>query len=354
MLLNLCCNFCWLLMCTLINFVVIQTDKTKSKRVLTTPPRIIETPAIDEDEEDELDEVILRPRQLQLATSSENIWPTKLVNKNLKNLHLDAPYFTQRPASENDIATIFTPTPKPNVSSTTEVNRFSMTPEVPSISFAHLPKNYLETPTIDKYKKEAPSLLEIQTSEIRKSMIDFSMPRYYGKSDMILNRSFDAVGSTSSIASTGSASSTHKKQHEKSKRLKNFRTHLPPLSIHSKDKPEKEKWKSDEKRPFLILKTSTKQYFKTISHKNLITFSKNKKNGVGTFSSLIKLKDHKNGFCWVRSRSSATFSCAHLQVVAVHITNTSLTSIYIQLSLVVAHISRKFPACLLFSSFVMW
>lgn len=207
--------------------------------MLTTPPRIIETPAINEESEEEVDGVILRPHQLQ-SVSSENILPEKLLNKNLKRLHLDAPYFTQRPASENDISTIYTPT-KPNVSSTSDVNRFSMTPEVPSISFSHLPKNYQETPTIDKYKKDGPSLLEIQTAEIRKSMIDFSMPRYYGKSDMILNRSFDAVGSTSSIASTGSASSQHKKHHEKSKRLKNFRTHLPPLMIHSKDKTEKEK-----------------------------------------------------------------------------------------------------------------
>ena len=115
-----------------------------------------------------------------------------------------------------------------------------MTPEVPSITFAHLPKNYLETPTIDKYRKEAPSLLEIQTAEIRNSMTDFSMPRYYGKSDLILNRSFEAVGSNTSIASTGSTSSYGKKV-EKSKRLKHLRTHLPPLTIHTKDKGEKEK-----------------------------------------------------------------------------------------------------------------
>lgn len=217
---------------------------------MTTPPRIIETPAINEENEDEVDEVVLRPRQLQQATSSEDVWPSKLVNKNLKNLHLDAPYFTQRPASENDIFTISTPTKndsnKMNMSSTSDVNRFSMTPEVPSISFVHLPKSYLETPTIDKYKKDAPSLLEIQTSEIRSSMTDFSMPRYYGKSDMILNRSFDAVGSSSSIGSGGSSSSNPpKKHHEKSKRLKNFRTHLPPLMIHNKfhnkEKQEKEK-----------------------------------------------------------------------------------------------------------------
>lgn len=210
---------------------------------MATPPRIIETPAINEENEEEVGEVVLRPRQLQPATSSDKICPTTLINKNLKNLRLDAPYFTHRPASENDIFTISTPKKDDsvNVSSTTDVNRFSMTPEVPSISFSHLPKNYAETPTIDKYKKEGPTLLEIQTAELRNSMIDFSMPRYYGKSDMILNRSFDAVGSSSSIASAGSSPSLTKKNHEKGKRLKNFRSHLPPLLIHSKEKHEKDK-----------------------------------------------------------------------------------------------------------------
>jgi len=237
-------------------FFLDRKIEARGKRtLLATPPTIIETPAVNEDDESDSDNgVILRPRQLQTAASTEQVWSTtgaKLVNKNLKNLQqLDAPYFTQRPASENDIFTISTPKKTDhmtNVSSTTDVNRFSQTPEVPSISFAHLPKNYLETPTIDKYKKEAPSLQEIvmQTAEIRKSALDFSMPRYYGKSDMILNRSFDAVGSNTSLKSSESASvSTPKlnKSHpEKSKRLVNFRTHLPPLMISSKDKTEKEK-----------------------------------------------------------------------------------------------------------------
>lgn len=166
----------------------------------------------------------------------------KLVNKNLRNL--DTPYLSrEKSASENDISYI-SPEARSGSrpTSTTDVNRFSMTPEVPSIAFAHLPKNYQETPTIEKYKKEAPSLLEIQTSEIRNSMTDFSMPRYYGKSDMILNRSFEAVGSTTSIGSDGASPSLQAKKHQdKSKRLKNFRTNLPPLTIHSKDKAEKEK-----------------------------------------------------------------------------------------------------------------
>lgn len=183
-----------------------------------------------------------------MQTSKDDVWPSKPVNKRLQ---LDAPYFIQRPASENDIFTISTnknhqqTTIGSSVSSTTDVNRFSMTPEIPSITFSTLPKNYLDTPSIEKFKKHEPTLLEIQTAEIHKStLIDFSMPRYYGKSDMILNRSalsFEAIGgSNTSIASAGSYSSlTNKKNNsEKSKRLKHFRAHLPPLMIH-KDKAEK-------------------------------------------------------------------------------------------------------------------
>lgn len=233
-------------------------QRNVGKRATSTPPKIIETPAISEENEDEIDtEVVLRPKQLERmktagTTSSEEVWPTNPVNKRLQ---LDAPYFTQRPASENDIFTITTQKQErptlPSVSSTSDVNfRFSMTPEVPSISFAHLPKNYLDTPSIDKFKKQEPTLQEIQTAEIQKTLVDdFSMPRYYRKSDLIYNqRSFEAVGSSNtSIASVGSSSSSsnqHKKATlEKNKRLKQFRAHLPPLMIHKDkgDKAEKEK-----------------------------------------------------------------------------------------------------------------
>jgi hypothetical protein len=246
-------------------FFPLQSDEKAGRQknaggrrvVASTPPKIIETPAINE-EDDEIDaEVILRPKQLErmktagIATTSDEGWSAKPVNKRLQ---LDAPYFIQRPASENDISTIAASQKQerptlPSVSSTSDVNfRFSMTPEVPSISFAHLPKNYLETPSIDKFKKQEPTLLEIQTAEIQKTLIDFSMPRYYGKSNLI----FDAVGSNTSIASGGSSTSLghqqqphHHHQHhkksgaEKGKRLKQIRAHLPPLMIH-KDK-EKEK-----------------------------------------------------------------------------------------------------------------
>lgn len=218
----------------------------------STPPKIVETPAIKEEEnEDEADsEVILRPNRLKSTTTSqvsaEEVWPSKPINKRLQ---LDAPYFTQRPASENDISIISPPKQErtstiPTVSSSSDYDfRFSMTPEVPSISFANLPKNYLDTPSIEKFKKHEPTLQEIQTAGIQSSQIDFSMPRYYGKSDMILNRtSFDVIGSgsNSSIASAVSVSMNTKKLADKSKRLKHIRAHLPPLMIH-KDKNEKEK-----------------------------------------------------------------------------------------------------------------
>lgn len=225
----------------------LKSDHVRSKRstnVSSTPPKIIETPAIQE--EDEADtEVILRPNRLEMNAAD---WFMKPVNKRLL---LDAPYYAQRPASENDISTISTNKDErtssiPTVSSTSDF-RFSMTPEVPSISFAHLPKNYLETPSIEKFKKHEPTLQEIQTAEIEKStQIDFTMPRYYGKSDMILNRvSYDAVGagSNTSIASAVSVSMNTKKHTDKSKRLKHIRAHLPPLLIHKdkSDRSEKQK-----------------------------------------------------------------------------------------------------------------
>ena len=198
-----------------------------------------------EESDDEIDEdgVVLRPKQLQ--HSQENVWPKMLVNKNLKHLNVmggESNFFQHRPASENDIFTISQESHADRnrmldmVASTSHVNRISMTPEVPSISFTNLPKSYLETPTIGEYR-ESTSLFSIQTAEIRQSMIeDLTMPRYYRKSELILTKSFDNIeGSNSSIASTGSQP---KKRVEKSKRLKLHRTTLAPLMIDDKDKKE--------------------------------------------------------------------------------------------------------------------
>ncbi|CRK93690.1 CLUMA_CG007219, isoform A [Clunio marinus] len=204
-------------------------EENPSHATPSTPPTIIETPVIDE-EYDQVDEVIIRPNYLRSVNSTANLRP---VNRSLANLQ--SPPYIKRNASENDIFTIAT------TADNNDVNRLSMTPEVPSITFSTLPNNYAVTPKIDKYRKEPPTLLEIQTAEIKNSMDDFSMPRYYGKSDLILNRSFEATGSSNSIGSSGSSSSQSKKTHDKGKRLKNFRAHLPPLTIHSKEKVEKEK-----------------------------------------------------------------------------------------------------------------
>lgn len=217
-------------------FFFYRLDDVRDK---LTPPKIIETPALNEKIGDETDsKIVLRPNRLKSTASTTNDEAifSNVVNKRLQ---LDLPYFTARPASENDIFTISKDQPiLQSVSSTSDVIRFSMTPEVPSISFAQLPKNYLDTPAIEKFKKQEMTLTELQAKEAelhRNESFDFSMPRYYGKSDIILN------SSNLSISSVASASSIAKKYVEKSKRLKALRAHIPPLSINGKEKAEKEK-----------------------------------------------------------------------------------------------------------------
>lgn len=141
-----------------------------------------------------------------------------LQNKQLRNVK-SLPYFSFRPASENDIFTI------------AGTSQISMTPEIPSISYSALPKNYEHTPTIDKYK-EAVSLYNIQTAEIeRAKQFDFSMPRYFGKSDIIAQ----------SVDNLPQGNKSPPKKLEMSKRLKLLRTALPPLSIHINKEKSKEK-----------------------------------------------------------------------------------------------------------------
>lgn len=142
---------------------------------------------------------------------------TPILNKRLRNVQ-SVPYFSFRPASENDIFTI----------AGSSMSQISMTPDIPSISYSTLPKHYEETPTIEKYK-EAVSLYSIQTSNtVRAAEFDFSMPRYFGKSDMIAQ-------------SADNLEKTSPKKVEKSKRLKLIRANLPPLSIHISKEKSKEK-----------------------------------------------------------------------------------------------------------------
>lgn len=143
----------------------------------------------------------------ELDSVGDNSTP-KPINKYLQ---IEAPYFSFRHASENDLFAMSQPV---------DPSRFSATPEVPSVSYASLPKSYLETPVISEYR-ESKSLYEIQTAGIKDE--DLSMPRYYTKSRLVgtqVTLSNDAVNQTP-------------KNIEKSRRLKNIRMNLPPLTIGS-------------------------------------------------------------------------------------------------------------------------
>lgn len=145
---------------------------------------------------------------------------TPVLNKPLRAIQ-SLPYFSFRPASETDIFTI------------AGSSMISMTPEIPSISYSTLPKNYDDTPTIEKYK-ESTSLYSIQTSNaVRARETDFSMPRYFGRSDMIAQ-------SVENLSTTKPVRPSQKKT-DKSKRLKLLRANLPPLSIHINKEKSKER-----------------------------------------------------------------------------------------------------------------
>lgn len=145
------------------------------------------------------------------------------MNKKLRAIQ-SLPHFPLqfRPVSENDIFMI-----------TGSSTMISMTPEIPSISYSNLPKNYVDTPTIEKYK-ESVSLYSIQTSNMERARnADFSMPRYFGRSDMVAQ-------SVENLSTTKPARASPKKV-EKSKRLKLIRANLPPLSIHINKEKSRER-----------------------------------------------------------------------------------------------------------------
>lgn len=153
-------------------------------------------------------------------SSNDSTHKSPVLNKRLRAIQ-SLPYFSFRPASETDIFTI------------AGSSRISMTPEIPSISYTTLPKNYEDTPTLEKYK-ESTSLYSIQTSNMERARdFDFSMPRYFGKSDMIA-KSVDDLATHKPLT-------TPPKKPEKSKRLKLLRANLPPLSIHINKEKSKER-----------------------------------------------------------------------------------------------------------------
>ncbi|KAH8376970.1 hypothetical protein KR093_002415 [Drosophila rubida] len=186
-----------------------------------------------EKEEDKDDEVILRPRlidrhpHLLPSVGGLSATPKRILRsaKSVPHMHVrDA-------ASETDIFAI-----------TGTGSQISMTPEVPSISFSNLPKNYEDTPTIEKYRVSQ-SLYSIQNANAaRASQDDYSMPRYFRRSNMLLTQSTEILPGSTSLASisTSAASSSASSKDElrrpeqvKSKRLQMLRGNLPPLLIHS-------------------------------------------------------------------------------------------------------------------------
>ncbi|XP_037815534.1 uncharacterized protein LOC119606190 [Lucilia sericata] len=173
--------------------------------------------------EGEVDEVILRPRLIDrhphlLPSAALGTTPRKIL-RSAKSV----PHFNVRAAaSETDIFSI-----------TGSGNTISMTPEVPSISFSNLPKNYEDTPTIEKYRVSQ-SLYSIQTAnEAKLNSVDYSMPRYFRKSAMI-SQSTEILASGNVTPSTSSSrEDVRRPEKEKSKRLQMLRGALPPLLIHS-------------------------------------------------------------------------------------------------------------------------
>ncbi|XP_067620731.1 uncharacterized protein [Eurosta solidaginis] len=178
------------------------------------------------------DEVILRPprlfdRQPHLRTSAISSVALNSPRK-LKRSATSVPHFNVRSAaSETDIFSI-----------TGSGLRISMTPEVPSISYSNLPKNYEDTPTIEKYRVSQ-SLYSIQTANAaRANQADYSMPRSFRRSAALMqtqsNEMLSTAPSSSSNASMSSSSDgVHRASKAKSKRLQMLRGNLPPLLIHS-------------------------------------------------------------------------------------------------------------------------
>ncbi|EDW37222.1 GL26135 [Drosophila persimilis] len=185
-----------------------------------------------EDEEDSLEEVVLRPASLidipiccGLATTPKRILRSA---KSVPHMHV------RSAASETDIFSI---------SGTVNSSQISMTPEVPFISFSNLPKNYEDTPTIEKYRVSQ-SLYSIQTANAaRATQDDYSMPRYFRRSAMLMTQSSEVLPGSSLASMTPSATSStspgssnnelRRPEKEKSKRLQMLRGNLPPLLIHS-------------------------------------------------------------------------------------------------------------------------
>lgn len=255
----------------------------------------------DDDEDDDLGRfgatngsVDLR-HQREMSVSSQTLSPTKKtrpVHLRLKHVQ-SVPQFPTYPSSAS-IGSANSSSGRPWSQSGETMTKDGIfiiqTPEVPAISMKRLPRNYLDTPSLDQYQ-EASSLTSIQMKNKQRGddMFNFQMPRYYGRSDMYLGtaaisqeeinranlrakqfrvslkknrsmvnlnqrsaspdpksastmnimhagRSEGHLGSSSSLSRVGLPGSSSTVPAERSKRLKVLRGNLPPLMIQTKDK----------------------------------------------------------------------------------------------------------------------
>ncbi|XP_064539019.1 uncharacterized protein LOC135428835 isoform X2 [Drosophila montana] len=214
-----------------ITFTLASSDSSPEGSQTLTPKKF--EPIAEEEKEDDkdmLDEVILRPRLIDRHPHLlPNVAGLAATPKRILRSAKSVPHMSVA-ASETDIFAI-----------TGTGSQISMTPEVPSISFSNLPKNYEDTPTIEKYRVSQ-SLYSIQNANAaRASQDDYSMPRYFRRSNMLLTQSTEILPGSISLASIStSATSTSSSKDElrrpeqvKSKRLQMLRGNLPPLLIHS-------------------------------------------------------------------------------------------------------------------------
>lgn len=252
------------------------------------------------EEEDEIaDEVDLRPKphQRQLSQSSQTLSPTVHKKRpfHLRLKHVQSvPQLPTYPTSSLGGR----PWSQAGEPITKDGIFIIPTPELPSISMRRLPRNYLDTPSVDPYPPTTGSLTSIQKQNQQRSdeKFNFQMPRYYGHSELYLptpaisqeeinrshlratkqaqvslkkNRSMinlnlrsaspdpksastqnimqagksdgTVSGSGSSMSGSGGVGVEGGQGAEKSKRLKILRGNLPPLLIQTRDKETAEK-----------------------------------------------------------------------------------------------------------------
>ncbi|KAL5277284.1 hypothetical protein ACFFRR_002484 [Megaselia abdita] len=206
-----------------------DTDEEKLIKRLEEPQETEVLPTKDsnppahstDDEDDEDCGIVLRPT---LRMQHLDV-PLKTIHqrKPLRNVQ-SVPYLTSLVPNDNKIFSI---------SHAESMSRISMTPEVPSISFSNLPKNYEDTPTVERFKAST-SLYSIQAANEAKAtkINEFSMPRYYRKSKLVATASVENFDNIPTLAAD---LQTAQRQHfEKSKRLQVARLQLPPLHIKQK------------------------------------------------------------------------------------------------------------------------